>query len=74
MKLIIDRMGEGIAVCETEEQTFVKLPSELLPKESKEGSVLLFQNGAFVLDPEEETELRRKNHALQSTIFSNDES
>ncbi len=74
MKLIIDRITDGIAVCETEEQTFVKLPIELLPNGSKEGSVLLFQDGSFILQPEEEAERRRQMFELQSSLFEQEES
>ena len=74
MKLIIDRITDGIAVCETEEQTFVKLPIELLPNGSKEGSVLLFQEGCFILQPEEEAERRRQMFELQSSLFEQEES
>ena len=74
MKLIVDRISDEFAVCETEEQTFVKVPLSLLPPKSKEGSVLRFSKGEYVLDPMEEAVRRRGLHELQSSLLDNSKS
>ncbi len=73
MKLFIDRLEDEIAVCETETQTFVKLPVSLLPKGSREGSVLHFLAGDYVLLPDEEAERRHEAFELQTSLFPQDE-
>ena len=59
MKYIIDRLEEGIAVCENELKKLISLPKDLLPDGLKEGDVLEEQEGRFLRD-EQGTEARRK--------------
>lgn len=74
MKLIVDRITQDLAVCETEEQTFVKVPLELLPQEVREGSVLHFLDGIYSLDSAEEAERRRRLFELQTQLFDEEDS
>ncbi len=53
MKLIIDRIEENVAVCETEKGSMVQLPAEVLPQNVCEGAVI------DIIYNEEET-LKRK--------------
>ena len=69
MKYIIDRIENGFAVCETEEMKIVNIPLDILPEEGKEGSVLLFEEGKYVLLAEEEKERRERILSLQDDIF-----
>ena len=59
MKYIIDRLEEGIAVCENELKKLISIPKDLLPDGLKEGDVLEEQEGRFMRD-EQGTEARRK--------------
>ena len=59
MKYIIDRLEEGIAVCENELKKLISIPKDLLPDGLKEGNVLEEQEGRFLRD-EQGTEARRK--------------
>ena len=59
MKYIIDRLEEGIAVCENELKKLISSPTDLLPDGLKEGDVLEEQEGRFLRD-EQGTEARRK--------------
>lgn len=59
MKYIIDRLEEGIAVCENELKKLISIPKGLLPDGLKEGDVLEEQEGRFLRD-EQGTEARRK--------------
>ena len=69
MKYIIDRIENGFAVCETEEMKIVNISLDILPEEVKEGSVLLFEEGKYVLLAEEEKEIRDRILSLQDDIF-----
>ena len=59
MKYIIDRLEEGLAICETEARERITVPVSHLPENVKEGDVLQAQDGLFSLDTEE-TDKRRK--------------
>ena len=59
MKYIIDRLEEGIAVCENDLKKLISIPKDLLPDGLKEGDVLEEQEGRFLRD-EQGTEARRK--------------
>ena len=59
MKYIIDRLEEGIAVCENELKKLISIHKDLLPDGLKEGDVLEEQEGRFLRD-EQGTEARRK--------------
>ena len=58
MKYIIDRLEEGIAVCENELKKLISIPTDLLPDGLKEGDVLEEQEGRFLRD-EQGTEARK---------------
>ena len=60
MKYIIDRVEDNIVVCENlETKEMIELDKSLLPKNIKDGNVLLFENNEYKLDLNEE-ELRRQ--------------
>lgn len=59
MKYIIDRLEEGIAVCENELKKLISIPRDQLPDGSKEGDVLEELDGRFSRS-DQETEARRK--------------
>lgn len=59
MKYIIDRLEEGIAVCENELKKLISIPRDQLPDGSKEGDVLEELEGRFSRS-DQETEARRK--------------
>ena len=58
MKLIIDRIEDGIAVCETEDGGRVEIASELLPEGACDGDVIEEINGIYCVLPDE-TDARR---------------
>ena len=60
MKYIIDRLEEGLAICETELRKCISVPVSHLPKEVKEGDVLREEEGRFFLDSEETDKRRRE--------------
>lgn len=72
MFLSVDRIENGFAVCEKEDLSTVLIELSKLPNGTKEGSVLLFENGEYSIDLGEEK--RRKRHILelQNSLFEDE--
>lgn len=60
IRYIVDRLEEGLAVCETEDKKQAVFPLDKLPDAVREGDVLQELDGVFSRD-EEETRRRREN-------------
>lgn len=61
MKYAIDRIEENIAVCQNlETKEMIEITIDKLPKNIKDGTVLLFKDNEYKIDSQEE-ELRRKS-------------
>ena len=69
MKYIIDRLEEGLAVCETELKKMVSVPAVKLPDGIKEGDVLQEKEGCFSLDEEGTRERHRMMHRKLMDLF-----
>ena len=69
MKYIIDRLEEGLAICETELRKRISVPVSHLPKEVKEGDVLREEEGRFFLDSEETDNRRREMKKKLMDLF-----
>ncbi|MBQ5968508.1 MAG: DUF3006 domain-containing protein [Clostridia bacterium] len=69
MQWIIDRVTEGVAVCETEDGAHVRLRAAYLPAGAKEGSVLRLTEAGLALDREAEAALREEVFRLQEETF-----
>jgi len=70
MKYTVDRIEEGIAVCEDGNENIVKIQLSLLPDGVKEGDMLEASNDGFVICREETEERRKKMADLQKSIFT----
>jgi len=70
MRYIIDRIEEGLAVCEHGDGSFAHIPVEALPEGAREGSVLVFAEGIWALDLRTEQERRKRLFAKQEGLFS----
>lgn len=63
MKYSIDRIEGNIAVLENiENNNLIEVNINILPKEIKEGTILIKQNDDYLIDIEEET--KRKNDII----------
>lgn len=64
MKYIIDRLEDGIAVCENELKKLISIPKDKLPEGLREGDVLEEQGGVFSRSDEDtarrRSEMRKK--------------
>ena len=69
--LIVDRVEEGIAVCERDDGSRLNLKISSLPNETREGSVLLQRDdGSFEAMPDYEQARRKKLFEMQHNLFS----
>ena len=50
MKVIIDRFEENYAVCEKEDQGMINIYKSKLPKQAKEGDVLVINGNSIAID------------------------
>ena len=70
MRLCVDRLEGGLAVCETETGERLTLALDDLPDGVREGSVLeQDETGSFVLDAEAEEKRRRELFDRQEDLF-----
>lgn len=60
MKLIIDRFEGEYAICEKVDGTMVDIKRDILPKEAKEGDVLLVEGEHIIVDAQ--ATLERKEY------------
>lgn len=60
MQYIIDRIENDIVICEEDNGSKVKFSLEEIPKEAREGDVLLNINGVIQIDGEETDRRRQK--------------
>jgi len=68
---IVDRFEEGFVVLEREDGTFETVSRELLPQDTREGSVLIMnEKGVFALDPAREQARRETLYQMQEDIFT----
>lgn len=69
MKYTVDRIEEGIAVCEDGGGNRVNIPLSFLPENVKEGDLLGVENGNFIVLSDETEKRRKEIYAKQSRIF-----
>lgn len=69
MRLIVDRIESGFAVCEAEDMSVINIPLSEFSFEVYEGCALIFDNGKYFVDEEYESDRRAKLFALQNSIF-----
>ena len=69
MRLIVDRIESGFAVCEAEDMSVINIPLSDFSFEVYEGCGLIFDNGKYSVNKEYESDRRAKLFALQNSIF-----
>jgi hypothetical protein len=67
--LIVERVVDGLAVCECDDGSHVHMALNELPKNVREGSVLNLIEGTWVLDLQAEQARRAKLHAQADELF-----
>lgn len=69
MKLIVDRIADGIAVLEKEDMTHMDVPVAVLPQGVREGNILDFDGRTYCLNSEAESAARERIINKQRIIF-----
>ena len=59
MRVIIDRFEKDFAICEKEDMTMIDISRSRLPKEAKEGDILVVEDDNIIIDVEA-TKVRRE--------------
>jgi len=70
MRCIVDRFEGGLAVCEKEDGSHVNIQRSFLPDGTREGCVLICDDGIWTLDLQAEEERRKRLFAKQEGLFS----
>ena len=65
----VDRIEEGIAVCESAEGETLHVRQTTLPDGVREGSLLTFADGQWTLCEEETARARHELFLLQESLF-----
>ena len=71
MRVIVDRIENGYAVCELENGSFQTFPMSELPAGCLEGSVLIWEDSAWELDLSAEIGRKEKVQHLLDSLFEN---
>lgn len=69
MKYTIDRIEEGIAVCEDDTGNHVNIQLTLLPEDVREGDIISAGDNGFTVCREETEERRKALAEKQKSIF-----
>lgn len=65
MDLIIDRFEDEYAVCEDENKKILNINKSKIPKQAKEGDIIIYRDGKYILDKEKT--LNRKKYIEELT-------
>ncbi|HJC57589.1 MAG TPA: DUF3006 domain-containing protein [Candidatus Eisenbergiella intestinipullorum] len=68
-RLIVDRLEDGCAVCESQGGGMIRLPLERLSSGVREGDVLIQQNGKYRTDPDATKKRRAEVDAKRKKLF-----
>ena len=65
MELIIDRFEDEYAVCEDANKKILNINKSKIPKQAKEGDIIIYTDGKYILDKEKT--LNRKKYIEELT-------
>lgn len=69
MELIIDRFEDQYAVCEDENKKILNIKKEEIPKNAKEGDIIIYINGKYVLDKEKTLSRKKYIESLTKDLW-----
>jgi len=69
MKIIVDRFEGNYAVCEADGNKMINIERSRLPKEAREGDVLIFVDGKYIIDTSETAKRKDYIKSLMDDIF-----
>lgn len=70
MKVIIDRFERNMAVCEKPDRTMIDIKREDMPKNAKEGDVIIINGSAIIIDVKETERRKKKIDELTKDIWN----
>ena len=71
-ELVIDRFEGNIAICENRKTGEIKeILKEELDEELKEGNIIKYENGKYVLDKEKQEEIEKRIKEKMDDIWNN---
>lgn len=65
MELIIDRFEDEYAICEDKDKKILNINKSKIPKQAKEGDIIIYREGKYILDKEKT--LNRKKYIEELT-------
>lgn len=69
MKYIIDRFEDNFAVCEDENQNFVDVEKAKLPKDAREGDIIIVNGDKITVDKESTKARKKEVQDLFDSLF-----
>lgn len=69
MRLTIDRFEGDFAVCEKEDRTMIDIKRDKLPKEVKEGDILLVEGDNITIDIEATLDRKERIEKLMDDLW-----
>lgn len=67
--LSVDRIENNYAVCVNDDGEYLDIELSLINGEIKEGDILTFENGKYMIDKEKTVSEREEIQALQDDLF-----
>ena len=67
-KFILDRIEADVAILETEKGEFLNISSSLLPDNTNEGDVILFDNGEYTILSDETDKRKKRIKNLRNSL------
>lgn len=69
MKVTIDRFEGEFAVCEQEDRTMINIRKENIPKEAKEGDILVIEGESIYIDTAGTAERKKRINRLMDDLW-----
>ncbi|MDF2609135.1 MAG: hypothetical protein K0R92_609 [Lachnospiraceae bacterium] len=68
-ELIVDRFEGNCVVCETLEKKIITLPISEIPDNTKEGDILLYKQGRYIIDINESDTRKERIKKKMNQLF-----
>ena len=69
MELIIDRFEDEYAVCEDENKKILNINKSKIPKQAKEGDIIIYTDGKYILDKEKTLNRKKYIEELKKDLW-----
>ena len=69
MELIIDRFEAEYAVCEDENKKILNINKSKIPKQAKDGDIIIYTDGKYILDKEKTLNRKKYIEELKKDLW-----